>query len=282
MTISIRPLADADLVEADAVLKLAFQSSASRQHELELYRQIQPDGWFAATQGGHLIGMVGATNYGKFAHVGMMAVHPEAQGQGVGTALMQYLLAELGKKHVPLVTLDASKAGRPLYEKLGFAAYDETLVFQRQRNATWRDRPAAIQTISARELDELVEWDSDVFGANRRIVFQVLLGAFPKRGFLLRDEHGHLAGYLFAQKNRIGPWVMLQPGHAEGILQAALALPFDEPVTANVPSGNLEAIGLLQRCGFEQVRSNLHMGRGVGGSPGQRQKVFSQTSLAVG
>jgi predicted N-acetyltransferase YhbS len=282
MTISIRPLADTDFLEADAILRLAFQSSASRQQELKLYRQIQPDGWFAATQAGHLIGMVGATNYGAFAHVGMMAVHPEAQGQGVGTALMQFLLAGLGKKHVPLVMLDASKAGRPLYEKLGFAACDETLVFQRLRSITRLDRPAAIQTISARELDELVEWDGDVFGANRRKVFQVLLEAFPGRAFMQRDEHGKVLGYLFAQKNRIGPWVMLQPGQAEGLVLAALALPFDEPVTANVPSGNLEAIELLQRCGFEQVRSNLHMGRGVGGSPGQRQKVFSQTSLAVG
>ena len=212
----------------------------------------------------------------------MMAVHPQAQHQGVGLALMQYLLAGLEKNHVPLVMLDASTAGRPLYEKLGFVPYDETLVFQRQRHGPRLDRPAAIQAISARDLDELVEWDRDVFGASRRKVFQVLLEAFPERAFIQRDAHGQLLGYLFAQKNRIGPWVMLQPGHAEGILQAALALPYDETITTTVPAGNLEAIELLQGYGFEHVRSNRHMGRGVGGPPGQRQKVFSQTSLAVG
>jgi ribosomal protein S18 acetylase RimI-like enzyme len=282
MNISIRPLVDADLEEADVILKLAFQSSASRLDDLRLYRQIQPDGWFAATQEEHLIGMVGAANYGAFAHVGLMAVHPEAQRQGVGLALMQFLLAELEKQQVPLVMLDSSKAGRPLYDKLGFVAYDETLVYQRQRNDAVLDRPAHIQCISVHELDELAKSDTSVFGADRRKVLQVLLDVFPERAFMRLDEHGRLVGYLFAQKNRIGPWVMLQPGHAEELLQAALARPYEETVSVTVPAGNLEAIELLQRHDFERVRTNRHMGRGVGGPPGQRQKRYSQTSLAVG
>ena len=282
MSISIRPLVDTDLETADVILRLAFQSSASRLHDLWLYRQMQPDGWFGATQGEHLVGMVGAVHYGAFAHVGFMAVHPEAQRQGVGLALMQFLLAELEKQHVPLVTLDASAAGRPLYEKLGFVAYDETLVFQRQNNGAIPDRAAHIQSISDRELDELAEWDSGFFGANRLKVLKVLLDNYPERSFIKRDKDGQLAGYLFALKNRIGPWVMLQESHAEELLQAALALPYDETISVNIPAGNREALALLQRNDFKLVRANLHMGRGTGGNPGQRQNIYSQTSLAVG
>ncbi len=132
------------------------------------------------------------------------------------------------------------------------------------------------------DLDELVEKDIQVFGADRRKVFQVLLEQFPDRGFLQRDEDGKLEGYLFAQKNRIGPWVMLKPGCAEGLLQAALSLGDKWMLSATVPSVNAEAIALLKQYGFEQVRSNRHMGRGRSGLPGQREKVYSQTSLAVG
>jgi ribosomal protein S18 acetylase RimI-like enzyme len=281
MNTIIRPLMDADLERADTILKLAFQGSVSRLGELQLYRRIQPDGWFVACQEDLPVGMVGAINYGAFAHVGFMAVHPQAQRQGVGLTLMQFLLARL-EKQVPLVMLDSSAAGRPLYDRLGFTAYDETLVFQRQGTAAMMDRPACVQSLSFRALDELVQWDTGVFGANRRKALQVLLEVFPERAFLKRDEHGRLVGYLFAQKNRIGPWVMLQPVHAEEFLQTALALPFDEMVSATVPSGNQEAIALLQHYGFKQIRSNRHMGRGVGGPPGQRQKIYSQTSLAVG
>jgi ribosomal protein S18 acetylase RimI-like enzyme len=249
--------------------------------ELRLYRQIQPDGWFVVTREDLPIGIVGATNCGAFAHVGFMAVHPQAQRQGVGLALMQFQLARL-EQQVPLVMLDSSAAGRPLYDSLGFTAYDETLMFQCQHISALQDRPAHNRSISTRELDELVEEDTRVFGADRRKVLQTLLEFFPKGAFLQRDAHGKIMGYLFTQKNRIGPWVMLQEGQAEGLLLAALRRLHEGPVSVTVPAANQEAITLLQRYGFERVRTNRHMGRGVGGPPGERQKVFSQTSLAIG
>jgi GNAT superfamily N-acetyltransferase len=282
VSISIRPLLDTDLETAEALLNLAFQSSVNRLHELRLYRQMQPDGWLAATRGEQLIGMVGAVNYGAIAHIGLMAVHPEAQRQGVGLALMQNLIAELEKQYVPLITLDASEAGRPLYDKLGFVAYDKTLVFQRHSNPAKLGKASRISSISVQELDELAHWDTGAFGADRRKVFKVLLDNSPRRAFIIRGEDGQPSGYLFAQRNRIGPWVMLQPNHTEELLQAALALPFDETISMNVPSVNREAIELARRYGFEMVRANQHMGRGAVGVPGQRQKIYSQTSLAVG
>jgi len=282
MTISIRLLTDTDLETADTILKLAFQSSVSRIHDLQFYRQIQPDGWFLALQHERPVGMVGATNYEAFAHVGLMAIHPDAQRQGVGLALMQFLLDRLNQQNIPLVLLDASEIGRPLYDKLGFIAYDETLTFQRNDALTTLDCPAHIQPISVRDLDELIQWDTTVFGTDRRKVLQVLLSVFPERAFMLRDETGQVAGYLFAQKNRIGPWVMRDPRDAEVLLKAALAQPFEEAVSVVVPAVNREAIGLLQRYGFKQVRANRHMGKGAGEPPGQRQKIYAQTSLAVG
>jgi ribosomal protein S18 acetylase RimI-like enzyme len=282
MTISIRRLEGPDLEAADTIIKLAFRSSISRMTDLELYRRIQPDGWFVAVQEELPVGMVGATNYGAFAHVGLMAVHPDAQRQGLGLALMQFILARLDQQHVPLVTLDASDMGRPLYDKLGFLPYDETLIFERHGDPVRLERPAGIQSISIRELDELVEWDSIVFGANRYKVFQELLAFFPGRGFMLRDEAGQVDGYLFAQGNRIGPWVMRPSKNAEVLLQAALALPYDETLSLAVPAVNQSAIELLKGHGFEQVRANRHMGRGQGEPACQRTNIYAQASLALG
>jgi hypothetical protein len=132
-------------------------------------------------------------------------------------------------------------------------------------------------------LDELVQWDTKIFGADRRKMFQVLLDVFPERSFVQRDEAGRLTGYLFAQKNRIGPWAMLQPGSAEELLRAALLLhDYEETVSVAVPSVNQDAIELLQHYGFERVRTNRHMWRGVEQYSGQRQRIYAQTSLAVG
>ena len=282
MTLSIRPLLDTDLAAADAILKLAFRNPVSRLHDLHLYRRIQPDGWFVASQADQLVGMVGAANYGVFAHVGLMAVHPGMQRQGIGWSLMQFLLAGLEQQGVPLVTLDASAAGRPLYEKLGFVAYDETCVFRRQSDFVVPERSTPVQNITARDLDDLVEWDTGLFGADRRRVFQALLESLPGRAFMLRDADGQITGYLFSQRNRIGPWVMQKSHNAHVLLQAALSLPYEETLSLNVPSSNREALELLQHFGFEQIRTNLHMGRGAGAPPGQRRNIYSQTSLAVG
>jgi ribosomal protein S18 acetylase RimI-like enzyme len=281
-TVSIRNLTDTDLEAADEILKLAFQNPISRLDDLWLYRQIQPDGWFIASQDGHPVGMVGATNYGTLAHVGLMAVHPSAQRQGIGLTLMQHILNRLEQQGVTKVMLDASKAGRPLYEKLGFVPYDETLMFERQDNFTGSAQMSNTQPISIRELDELVEWDTSVFGANRRKAFQALFDAFPRRAFAQRDASGRLTGYLFAQKKRIGPWAVAQSCSAEDLLQAALALPYEGTISAAVPSVNGVAIELLQRYGFRQVRSNRHMGKGTDECPGQRQEVYAQASLALG
>jgi GNAT superfamily N-acetyltransferase len=280
--ISIRTITDADLETADRLVREAFHSQASRLDDLILYRKIQPDGWFLATRQGQPAGMVGAANYGAFAHVGLMVVRPELQHQGIGRAIMQFLLAHLEQHHVPMVTLDASKMGRPLYEQLGFVPYDETRVLQRSMEIPARPQPIQLPKISAGDLEELAEWDAPFFGTGRRKVFQSLLELYPGRGFLLREAGGQIVGYVYAQKNRIGPWVATHPQAAERLLQAVLALPYEGPVSIAVPEANPGAQELLERNGFQMVRGNTHMGRGTGKPPGQRESIYAQTSLAVG
>ncbi len=282
MTIAIRTLSEADFQEADEILKLAFGSPFSRVDDLRLYRQIQPDGWFVAEKEAHLVGMVGAANYGRLAHIGLMAVHPDFQRQGIGRALMEHLLARLEQAQVPLVTLDASKMGQPLYSQLGFVPYDETYTFQHSAPLPVLPPSPQLPPITPADLDEIVQADQGVFGADRRKLFQILLQNFPGRAFLLRNSRGHLEGYVFAQKYRIGPWVMLEPENAEALLRAALGLTFEGIISLTVPSSNPQALELLQRYGFERVRTNRRMGKGLAEDPCLRGQIDSQTSLAVG
>jgi ribosomal protein S18 acetylase RimI-like enzyme len=281
MSITIRNLADDDLVKADTLLSAAFQSPVSRIQDLHFYRQIEPDGWFVALLEGNLVGMVGAVNYRVFAHVGLMAVNPSAQRKGIGLTLMQFLLTKLDQQ-VPMIFLDASEVGRPLYNRLGFVAFDGSVTYRQRRSFTNEVCTSNIQAIANRDLDEIVKWDQGIFGANRKKVFQALLDMYPQRAFLQRDTDGQLSGYIFAQKNRIGPWVMLQRCNAGELLLTALALPYEGTISIVVPAVNQEAVILLQQYGFEQVRNNQRMGRHTENIPGQRELIYAQTSLAVG
>ena len=282
MPLLIRPLSEDDLESADEILKSAFQSPSSRLMELHLYRKIQPDGWFLALQNETPVGMVGATLYATFAQVGMMAVHPHAQRQGVGLALMEHLLAWLEGWHVPRVMLDASAAGQPLYEKLGFVAYNQVYVLQRRNGLSLCGYTLRVEPVSIQDLDELVAYDTDGFGADRGRVLYALLTTFPERAFMLRDKEGQITSYVFAQANRIGPWVAQHPQDAQVLLQAALSLPYAGTVSVVAPEENPAAFELLGRYGFETVRVNRHMGRGASAPPRQRDRIYGQTSLALG
>jgi predicted N-acetyltransferase YhbS len=281
MDLCLRDLTDPDLPSANEVLSLAF-GGPSRLDDLRLYRQIQPDGWFVAELDDRLVGMVGAANYQAFAHVGLMAVHPDFQHRGIGLALMQFLLERLEGQGVPQVTLDSSQMGRPLYDRLEFVPYDETLTYSRSGWKAVNQQSMDLHAITPADLDELVEMDRPIFGAERRKVFQELVERFPGRGFVQRETGGRITGYLFAQPSRIGPWAALGLSQAEDLLHAALNLPFERTVTLAIPSANQAAVDLVKRSGFEPGRANRHMARGAPGCPGDRTKIYSQTSLAIG
>jgi len=84
--------------------------------DLLFYRKIQPDGYFLAERDGTPVGMLGTTIYSAFAYVGLVAILPACQQQGIGWALMEYLPAWLDQQQVRLVLPDASPAGQLLYE----------------------------------------------------------------------------------------------------------------------------------------------------------------------
>jgi predicted N-acetyltransferase YhbS len=282
MSVSIRLLLDSDIESAEKILSSSFQRSHGWRADLLLYRKLQPDGYILAELDGTPVGMVGATIYSTFAYVGLMAVRPDSQRRGIGLALMQHLLHWLDQQQIPLVLLDASPTGQPLYEQLGFMPYGKVEIFQRPGGGMACSCPPRVKPISAPDLNLITGPDIKAFGADRSRVLRLLLEDYPGRAFLSPGGSGQISGYLFAQENRIGPWVMPDGADAEELLQAALSLQFPGPVTVAVPGENKGAATLLQRYGFESSRVNRHMGRGPGAPTGQREKVFGQTSLSLG
>ncbi len=281
MPISIQPLSDSDLDAANTILQAAFQRSDNWIPDLQMCRSLQPDGYFLASKNGMPVGMVGAIIYSDYAYVGLMAVHPASQNQGIGRALMEYLLAWLERRGVPLVKLDASPAGQPLYEKLGFMAVDQVMIFQWLDHHPISGQSPQVYPLSPDVLDDLAESDTQAFGTDRTRLLRALLDIYPDRAFLLQEK-GQINGHLIAQRTRIGPWVMQDVDVAGPLLQAALSLSYDRPPVVAVPGENWEAIALVRQYGFELVRTNMHMARGSDKQRGERYRIFGQTSLFLG
>jgi GNAT superfamily N-acetyltransferase len=53
---------------------------------------------------------------------------PEARGRGLATQLLQHAVNECHKANVRVITLHASKFGRPIYEKFGFTQNNEMIL----------------------------------------------------------------------------------------------------------------------------------------------------------
>ncbi len=53
---------------------------------------------------------------------------PEARGRGLATQLLQHAVDECHQRNVRVITLHASKFGKPIYEKFGFTQNNEMIL----------------------------------------------------------------------------------------------------------------------------------------------------------
>jgi len=289
VTISIRTLTADDLDAADAVLMAAY-SSPSRKRELARYLALQPDGWRLATLDGVPAGAGGAIDYGAFGYIGLVGVHPAMQQRGVALGVMEHLLAWLHKRGTQVALLDASPAGYPLYERMGFAV-DDTVTFFTRRSPAPPAPPAPpasphqtrtiVRSAHRDDLPALAAFDIPRFGADRSAVLAAYLDESEGRSFLVHDEVDHVTGFLFAPR-LLGPWMAATPEVAEALLVAALALPWHGPVSVQAPAANSHAEPLLRRYGFAPDRTLRHMRLGGYAQLARRMQMYGQASFALG
>ncbi len=280
--LNIRQLTTNDLDTADAILTAAYKSTRSWQHDLSRFLALQPDGWLLAEYRGEPVGMAGATDYGTFAHVGLVGVLPDHQRHGVGASLMRVLLEWLDARGCQVAALDASVAGVPLYERLGFVDEFHTLVYTRDNPASNPPISDLVVPMRSQDIAELAAFDAPIFGASRAHVLATYQSEFLGRAYLTRDTSGRITGYLFAQDHLLGPWVAQSEDVAEGLLASALALDFSAAPGATVPGLNAMAGNLLSRYGFSSQRALRHMRLGGLAAPGNHTMLFGQANLAIG
>jgi GNAT superfamily N-acetyltransferase len=280
MEFSIRNMSAADIEAADKIVMSGFGQSESRLDEMRRYLEIQPDGYFVAECAGTLLGMVGAIDYGAFAYIGLMVVWPEFQGHGIGGRLMERLLDWLDQRGRPSL-LDATEMGYPLYKKLGFVETDLSIVYRQDQPVELEPPAAPVYRMQPDDLDELVAFDTPLFGAERRGVLRVMLRDYPGEIMAARDEAGRISSYIINREGRLSPWMARDPGSAECVLRAALASNVSGEPVVIVPGLNLAGIQVVERHGFTFKRSCRHMQRGLK-TERQRTQIYGLVSYAIG
>ncbi|MEV5606728.1 GNAT family N-acetyltransferase [Streptomyces sp. NPDC052225] len=169
-------------------------------------------GWVAP--GGALVGAVVLTRFGTRAGVvGLMLVRADHGGRGIGRALMEHLLD--AAREVESVFLYATDAGRPLYEKLGFAATHEVAthlgVFEPSGPA---GAPPRTELLAPADARLLYGPDAAALGLDRGRLLR-RLPKFAQEVRVLREPDGRVTGYAAAWDNAgrtaVGPVVAPDP-----------------------------------------------------------------------
>ncbi|MCU0579354.1 MAG: GNAT family N-acetyltransferase [Desulfobacterota bacterium] len=191
-----------------AALALSDQSLWNQnEHDWRRLLQSSPGGCFGAFSDGRLVGTVTTVVYGtQLAWLGMMLVDPAYRRRGLGTRLMESALAHLKRSGVVAVKLDATPAGKPLYETLGFRAEGPVERWegegQRRGEVKW---PAWEERL----LPSLYGFDRLAFGADRSNLLASLIADSPLTPLVALDAQEGLEGFALARPGRqayyIGP-----------------------------------------------------------------------------
>ncbi len=272
-------------------------------------------GAFCLASGRRIAATALALTYGtRLAWVGMVLTHPSFQKRGFGRLLMRRILAFCEDAAVKTVMLDATEAGRRLYESLGFRAIYRLETWTRRNEASEGENGAVsteraleaaspsgnpvvisagtahpdspslpeIHIASPGDFEQVIELDSQFLGTRRPGVLASIGGRC-----WVAERRAVVEGYLFSRRtvsdHRIGPWYHADAGTAAVLLShdlrsiAGLA----GEVRLDIPAPNESALRIARDLGFVTSRFVTRMVRG-GPPPGRMAEQYSIAAFATG
>ena len=244
-----------------------------------------------------------AITYGqRFAWICMVLVTSAWRGQGIATQLLQILINRLRKQGF-IVGLDATAAGRAVYQPLGFndiyairrlAAIFNNPEFNNPIGSAWHSPVAkaiVIERLSAADLATIAAWDARIFGVKRYTVLKALHERLPQCAFIARSAAGEIKGYVLGRDGalamQLGPVVAVGDAVAKSLLQAALAAvskaeSLTQPVLIDALAQHHSWLAFLHQLGFVEQRSFSRMLRDVDQALDKPKQLFAVAGPELG
>jgi len=194
----------------------------------------------------------------------MVSVKPEMQRRGIGRALMQQAISYLRQKGVRTVKLDATPAGKPLYDRLGFQEeYSLHRVVGVGRPLPcdgikpYTDEPGILRAMLA--------LDRRAYGVARSAMIRELICGWPELA-AVHETDAVIDGYIVGRRGfryaHLGPLVALQPEAADALLRWGMSAAVGMEVIFDRPDVNDAAVALSAAYGFQELRgfTRMHLG----------------------
>jgi GNAT superfamily N-acetyltransferase len=220
---------------------------------------------------GHIVATATVVCYGtQLAWVGMVLTDVRYRSNGFATRLVRHALDRAHELGVGCVKLDATNAGRPLYEKLGFRAEQTVERWVRKGLHTSVHVRGTTSSLNP-------ELDRSACGYDRTAWLESIRpegGTYLQSGGFLLTRPGSLNGYL-------GPCVAKNWRTARELVVQALA---DNPDTGwfwDLLSNNRDAQELARSFDFAPCRTltRMQIGKGL---PAEEAAVYAIAGFELG
>lgn len=222
-----------------------------------------PELCYVACLGNEVVGSVTAINYDDtVAWIGMMLVRRDTRGRGISKRLLSTVIEKLQSCEV--IKLDATPAGQPVYQKLGFVAEFGLLRMTGDDlvSLSTQAEPAGLRQMQSADLLEVVSLDASVMGTGRPDLIQRLFQENPEFSYTVRNTDG-LAGAALVRRgtrfNHIGPVQATSVTDAKTLISTLVDQLRGESIVLDVVASQQELVDWLLAAGFVRQRSLTRM-----------------------
>lgn len=281
MRIEVRLLKASDIPAALRLKELA-QWNQTENDWLRLLR-LEPNGCFCAIVGNEVVATTTTTTYGRgLAWIGMVLVEPARRRLGIATRLMQVALEYLSNAGIATIKLDATPAGRSVYESLGFK--EEALIERWEGIAG--TPPVVRSRMDATTRSEALTFDEHAFGADRSKLIEMLIDDSYVAPPIARGSDSRLGGYALARRGTsaayIGPLLARDQTMATTLLDGLLSQMAGERVYIDLNANFEEGRSILIGRGFAKQRDLIRMSNGNESKAGLSTTIFAIAGPEVG
>ncbi|KAB2377674.1 MULTISPECIES: GNAT family N-acetyltransferase [Bacillus] len=194
----------------------------------------------------------------KLASIGMVIVHPDYKGRGIGKAITNSCIKSVSVQ-TPIILI-ATDEGKPLYEKLGFrvVSYVSKYICNSYNvNDYCVGNEDYMVKYEECDLEEIIKLDENAFGTNRKVFLKKRM-IQSEQCIVVKDNKRNVLGYglsIQTSENKIiGPVVAKNDTMAMRIVHY-LAREHHGKLRMDVPEGKNGFMNELEITGFQKVNT---------------------------
>ena len=184
--------------------------------------------------------------------IGAIVVAAEQRRRGFGRAMTEEICQRLRVAGCATLSLEATDAGRPMYERMGFrlAAYYHQLQADHLGQAPTPPEGSRVRRLEPADLPDVFALDRQATGEDRHVALEILARG---GGWMLEDDEGP-RGFLLPAERAYG--AIVAPGFEDGLFLLDLhrsAIREGGQVRAGIPDEHTAAWHELQARGWQEA-----------------------------